>query len=418
MSGRVAEAKSSSRPVARRASENVLSRKCGCSAGRETDQVLSRATQQGPGSSAVPASVGDVMRSAGESMDPGTRTSMESAFGHDFSKVRIHADERAADSAREVGALAYTVGRHIVFGEGQYAPGSSAGRQILAHELAHSVQSPSGDALPTRVSEPGEELEREAGAVADRVIGGGGVGPAGAPRPGADGGLFRLVGRLGCTAGTASAPADPRAELTNIDGQARTMAQQLSTDLGAEATTVTGGIPATPSATLQSFIDHFGLPPAAGRGFLNRLTGTVRATQETALSEELRIVSRRFGMVARILGQPIHYACGAGAINLGSGCADNCSSNDFDAFTCRGVSGIGLCPSFWTGYADNTARAAIIIHEMLHMIFGPTSPRGIGQIGDETQRGAGRNFNVSGCYEFIVDDVFGTNSGADCPAVP
>ena len=213
-------------------------------------------------------------------------------------------------------------------------------------------------------------------------------------------------------------PADPAAELADIDGQARTMAAQLGADLAADAATVRGGIPDAPSPSLQSYIDHFGLPGPEGSGFLNRITGVVRPTQETATSEELQIVSRRFALIARILGDRIHYACGDAAINLGGGCADDCTADGFDAFACRGTSGIGLCPTFWTGYADNTARAAVVIHEMFHMVFGVSTPRQIGEVGDETLRGAGRNFNIAECYESIVDDVFATDSHVDCPPIP
>jgi hypothetical protein len=65
---------------------------------------------------------------------------MEPRFGHDFSRVRVHADARAAASALTVDARAYTVGAHVVFGEGQYAPGTAAGRRLLAHELTHVIQ--------------------------------------------------------------------------------------------------------------------------------------------------------------------------------------------------------------------------------------------------------------------------------------
>jgi hypothetical protein len=58
----------------------------------------------------------------------------------DFSHVRIHTDERAARSAEEIGALAYTAGTHVVFGPGQFAPETSKGRKLLAHELTHVVQ--------------------------------------------------------------------------------------------------------------------------------------------------------------------------------------------------------------------------------------------------------------------------------------
>jgi hypothetical protein len=65
---------------------------------------------------------------------------MESRFGHDFSRVRIHADSRAAESARAVDALAFTVGNNIVFGAGEFAPSHPAGQRLLAHELTHVVQ--------------------------------------------------------------------------------------------------------------------------------------------------------------------------------------------------------------------------------------------------------------------------------------
>ncbi len=65
---------------------------------------------------------------------------MERRLGSDLSAVRVHADERAAASARAVDALAYTVGNSIVFGRGRYAPSQAAGRQLLAHELVHAIQ--------------------------------------------------------------------------------------------------------------------------------------------------------------------------------------------------------------------------------------------------------------------------------------
>jgi hypothetical protein len=71
---------------------------------------------------------------------------MEPRFGHDFSKVRIHADAQASESARAVSAKAYTVGQHVVFGEDKYAPQSSEGQRLIAHELTHVVQQSGSDA--------------------------------------------------------------------------------------------------------------------------------------------------------------------------------------------------------------------------------------------------------------------------------
>jgi hypothetical protein len=88
----------------------------------------------------VPSIVRETLRSPGQPLDTETRSFMESRFGHDFSQVQVHTDTRAAESARAVDALAYTVGRDVVFGAGQYAPGTKTGRQLLAHELTHVMQ--------------------------------------------------------------------------------------------------------------------------------------------------------------------------------------------------------------------------------------------------------------------------------------
>jgi Domain of unknown function (DUF4157) len=82
----------------------------------------------------------NVLHSNGQPLDAAIRAYMEPRFGHDFSKVRVHSDARAAESARAVHARACTVGYDIVMGAGQFAPGTPAGQRLLAHELAHVVQ--------------------------------------------------------------------------------------------------------------------------------------------------------------------------------------------------------------------------------------------------------------------------------------
>jgi len=77
---------------------------------------------------------------AGQALDRTTREFFSTRFGYDFANVRVHADTEAAQSARALNALAYTVGRDVVFGAGQYAPETRAGKQLLAHELTHVVQ--------------------------------------------------------------------------------------------------------------------------------------------------------------------------------------------------------------------------------------------------------------------------------------
>lgn len=92
------------------------------------------------GATAAPSAIDDVLRSPGQPLDPAARVFMERRFGHDLGQVRVHADARAAESSRAVNARAFTVGRDVVFGAGEYAPRSSTGRQLLAHELAHVLQ--------------------------------------------------------------------------------------------------------------------------------------------------------------------------------------------------------------------------------------------------------------------------------------
>lgn len=63
-----------------------------------------------------------------------------SRMGYDFSNVKVHTDQEAARSAKEVNAKAYTAGEHIVFNEGQYDTNSAEGKKLMAHELAHVAQ--------------------------------------------------------------------------------------------------------------------------------------------------------------------------------------------------------------------------------------------------------------------------------------
>lgn len=102
---------------------------------------------------AAPSVVQEVLQSGGQPLDDTTRAFMEPRFGRDFGHVRIHTDSTAARSAEAVSAHAYTVGSDVVFGAGQYRPGTDNGKRLIAHELAHVVQQgvgSSGQALMQR----------------------------------------------------------------------------------------------------------------------------------------------------------------------------------------------------------------------------------------------------------------------------
>jgi len=158
----------------------------------------------------APPIVGEVLRSAGSPLDPPVRRDVERLFGRDFADVRVHAGVRAAESARAVDAHAYTVGRHVVFGDGGYAPGTPRGRRLLAHELAHVVQQGAATDAPgpLALDDPGGAAEREAQAVAGRIAAGRPAGAVGA-QP------VRLQAANG-GAGVTPTPAAPAHEVTAI----------------------------------------------------------------------------------------------------------------------------------------------------------------------------------------------------------
>jgi hypothetical protein len=113
----------------------------------EVHPLRRKSAAGGMDGAAAPPIVDSVLNSPGRPLDPMTQEFMASGFGTDFSDVRIHSDPQAARSAAAVDALAYTVGRDIVFGSGQYDPNAQAGRHLLAHELAHVVQHRGADML-------------------------------------------------------------------------------------------------------------------------------------------------------------------------------------------------------------------------------------------------------------------------------
>ncbi|MET0648114.1 MAG: DUF4157 domain-containing protein [Pyrinomonadaceae bacterium] len=131
-----------------RAPDARLQRACACggdcskckSAGQEGEHKhVMRARSNNAAGSVVPSSVDEVLGSPGQPMDSATRAFFEPRFGHDFGRVRVHTDAAASRSAQTLGARAYTVGRHIVFGE-TFEPHTPSGKSLLAHELVHVIQ--------------------------------------------------------------------------------------------------------------------------------------------------------------------------------------------------------------------------------------------------------------------------------------
>ncbi|HEX8397448.1 MAG TPA: DUF4157 domain-containing protein [Pyrinomonadaceae bacterium] len=163
-------------------SSSILQRKCACgmhtAAGDKCDEcknkqgALRRKSSDNSEHMEAPPIVHDVLRSSGQPLDQTTRAFFEPRFGHDFSKVRVHTDTLAGESAGAVNAAAYTVGRDIVFGRGHYAPNTVYGQQLMAHELTHVTQQRNfGGFIPhnLKIGPVHDRFEQEAHAMSQSV---------------------------------------------------------------------------------------------------------------------------------------------------------------------------------------------------------------------------------------------------------
>jgi hypothetical protein len=120
-----------------------------------------------------PSIVHEVLKSPGRPLDKSAQNFFEPRFGHDFSRVRVHADAKAAESAKAVDALAYTVGQDVVFASGQFQPQTTSGLKLIAHELAHTLQQGSTRSdTSLRISRPDDTEEQIADRMAERVVNG------------------------------------------------------------------------------------------------------------------------------------------------------------------------------------------------------------------------------------------------------
>jgi len=118
-----------------------VSRRCGFCKEEDGMTVMSKpAATRSASSGFAPLSVHEVISAPGTPLDAAARAFFEPRLGRNLSDIRLHTDARADESAQAVGALAYAVGKNIVFARDQYRPNSAPGRRLLAHELVHTIQ--------------------------------------------------------------------------------------------------------------------------------------------------------------------------------------------------------------------------------------------------------------------------------------
>jgi hypothetical protein len=291
--------------------------------GEKIERKRARAVAQPGMSSALPAP------GAGAPLPADVRTFFEPRFQRDFGDVRVHTGAHAAASAQSFNALAYTRGRDIVFGEAQYAPGTSAGRRLIAHELAHVVQqnqsAPLGgnavDSLRPSTS-PGEQP------------------------------VQRLVRRSllnGCGAGQNPFAADRRAStlLTNAIDRIDTASAERAADPADPDVVAIGNAMRRAFRLNPANDDNWNLPaPRFG----------------------LPLIRRRLEIARDYIDSVVftYNCCPVGGVCPAT--CGTCTATE-EAFVCRGeTSTITLCPTFFTRGTNQRGRT--LAHEVLHITFG------------------------------------------------
>lgn len=129
-----------------------IHRKCkSCLEEDENHADRKASTTQGRIADGAKAMVNDALNSGGHNLDPATRNFLEPRFGTDLSYVRVHTGSTAERAAEAVKARAFTVGSDVIFGRGEYSPGTMSGRHLLAHEVTHTLQQQAGSGVRGQV---------------------------------------------------------------------------------------------------------------------------------------------------------------------------------------------------------------------------------------------------------------------------
>jgi len=348
--------------------------------------------------SGVPPLVYDVLRSPGRPLDRETRSFMEPRFGRDFSSVRIHTDTRAADSARTVDALAYTVGPDVVFAPGRYQPASQEGQRLLAHELAHVVQQGARSADPTAVGSANDPVERAAEQAETRVVDRGQYQAPAEP----SGVLRRTPARkVSCAPGPLHLPGggvidNPVAVITAAENRANELLDQAVLELDSTRQRILRGAVIgwpTISDALAFGLQLMGLDPGSERVW-KQPGGGGNYTVELLL--------RRLRMIRGTIGQGSFFFTCLGPQNgtIGGCVGPICAGGNF-CVSCAGSFLMDLCEPFWNTHPED--QAARIIHESAHNFAEFIGSRGAVSV--EIGHGA----NIAECYARFAQNVGGSN---------
>ena len=287
--------------------------------------------RRSPNATAAPGS-GSLGLGPGTGLPASERGYMQDRLGHDFRSVRIHTGPQAAAAAEAVEARAFTVGRDVVFGAGEYAPGSAAGRRLLAHELTHVAQ---GDSAAQH------RLRRT---------------PA---------------RKVSCAPGPLNLPdgssvADPVATITDAENGANATLDAAIDELSFAIDQVRGGAdPGWPtiSDSVGLAVSIMGLDPNRRETWTGNGIGTAG------------LLLRRFRLVRGTIGAgSFFFTCLGPANGTIGACAGPICAGGINAASCADSFRINFCAPWWALGPDNQAET--LLHESFHNFAGFIQDRG------------------------------------------
>jgi hypothetical protein len=295
-----------------------------------------------------------------------------------------------------VNALAYTLGRDIVFARGEFAPGTHAGDRLLAHELTHVVQQRSnGPQQPKSIGCEDDAFERQAESVSNQIAEGNEA--ESSTQSGAAGVLQRTPARkVSCAPGPLNLPGggvidDPVGVITDAENRANELLDQAIAELDFTRQQILGGAaiaPPTISDGLALGLQLMGLDPNIERVW--RQTGGPGNYTAALLLRRLRLIRGVIGS-----GGFFFTCLGPQNGTIGHCAGPICSVGE--AGTCSGSFLIDLCEPFWVH--DDEDQAATIIHESAHNFAEFIGARG------EVGNGA----SIAECYARFAQVVGGSN---------
>lgn len=287
----------------------------------EDEQERLQRTPDGPGPATM--SVAGLGLRGGTPLPAGVRGDFEARFGHDFGRVRVHTDARAADAAHALSARAFTMGADVAFAPGEFQPATAAGRRLLAHELVHVIQQTGG--APRGGAHPAVSTSRVNRTHVQRE---------GTEMPALGFGLDKHYPR--CS-----------------DAQSRALQYEIEM----ARLNVAGAV-----AQLADELERIEAPQQ-GAGIITSVGGALDRYFKTRKPDLVKTILARLRRIGAILDRgPDNWTC-----LTQQQCAGFCSGSGTEAYACAGpASPVGVCDHYFTLTSSHVFRSMILVHEAAH----------------------------------------------------